>query len=273
MSDRIHVLLVDDEEEFLDATAKVLERRGFVVTCATRGEQALAIARSCRVDVLVLDVKMPGIDGEETYRRLHREHPGLPVLMLTGHGSVPQAFQMSKDGVFDYLAKPCEPDELARRIRQAAASASRRPRAAQRPVDLLLVDDDPELLEALAPALERREMTVRTAASADQAVAQLDRRPAEVVVVDLRLPGLSGLELVHLLRSRPEAPEVVVLTGHPDVATAVAAMQAGAADYLVKPPDLERLVELIRTAADLRESRVSLRREAAVRRAVEQIPD
>ena len=113
------VLLVDDEEEFLLATARVLGRRGLTVLTAGDGAQALQLLEQQRVDVMVLDIKMPVLSGEEVFARVQRDHPQLMVILLTGHGSISQAFTMSKQGAFDYLAKPCDCDELADKIHQA----------------------------------------------------------------------------------------------------------------------------------------------------------
>jgi len=113
------VLLVDDEVEFLQTVTKRLERRKLDVTAAHSGEEALQrLAETC-ADVVVLDVKMPGLDGIETLRRIKSGHPLVEVIMLTGHASVEAAIEGMELGAFDYLMKPVEFDELLYKIQDA----------------------------------------------------------------------------------------------------------------------------------------------------------
>ena len=129
MPQDIRLLLVDDEVDFLEAMAPGLARRGFRISIARTGQAALDLLAREPVDVVVLDVKMPGKDGVETFREIKRIAPGLPVILLTGHGSIPQAFQTSREGVADYLAKPCDVQRLTDVVRQVvAASGARRAR-------------------------------------------------------------------------------------------------------------------------------------------------
>lgn len=105
--------------------------------------------------------------------------------------------------------------------------------------DLLVVDDDRVLRERLARALRDRGLEVRTAASFDEAVARARERGPARAVVDLRMPGRSGLDLVRELREMAPGIEIVVLTGYGSIATAVEAMRLGAVHYLPKPADAE----------------------------------
>ena len=103
---RIRLLMVDDEEAFLAGTSTALERRGFEVSTAQSGKEALRLAATHDYDVVILDMKMPELDGSEVFRRLKYHQQSLPVIILTGHGSVQDAFSMSKQGVVDYIASP-----------------------------------------------------------------------------------------------------------------------------------------------------------------------
>ncbi len=120
INDKISLLLVDDERDFLEAMSRALSGRGFEVQTAENSRQAVARLRADRPDVVVLDVKMPGIDGVQLFRRINLVYPDLPVILLTGHGTVQQAFETSKEGVFEYLTKPCDVDDLMDAARRAA---------------------------------------------------------------------------------------------------------------------------------------------------------
>jgi len=109
---KINLLLVDDEEEFLKSMSTRLEVRDFNVIAVNRGEAALEAARNNPVDIALVDLKMPGIDGEETLKALKKEHEWMEVVILTGHGSVDSAVECTKSGAYLYLQKPCELEQL-----------------------------------------------------------------------------------------------------------------------------------------------------------------
>jgi DNA-binding NtrC family response regulator len=118
---KIKVLLVDDEQMFVDALAQRLEARGFVVDTALDGDRGLAILKDKDMDVVVLDVLMPGRTGIDTLRETKKLRPLIEVIMLTGHATVETAIEGMKLGAFDYLMKPTEIDDLVAKITKAHA--------------------------------------------------------------------------------------------------------------------------------------------------------
>jgi len=118
------VLLVDDEVPFVETLVKRLARRDVRVDFAYGGQEALdklAASGPAKIDVVVLDVKMPGMDGLETLAGIKEKHPLIEVIMLTGHATVESAIEGMKRGAFDYLMKPCEVEVLLEKINQATA--------------------------------------------------------------------------------------------------------------------------------------------------------
>lgn len=113
------VLIVDDEEEFRELTMKRLHKRGLTVVGAQSGQQALDMIESTRIDVVLLDVKMPGMDGIETLRHIRSRKPLVEVLLLTGHASVESGIEGMKLGAFDYLMKPIEMEPLLEKLADA----------------------------------------------------------------------------------------------------------------------------------------------------------
>jgi DNA-binding NtrC family response regulator len=115
------VMLVDDEAPFVETTTKRLEKRNLNVLQAFNGQEALEkLRKNNNVDVVILDVKMPGMDGIETLQHIKRDSPLSEVIMLTGHATVESAIEGMKLGAFDYLMKPCEIDQLVEKIEEAA---------------------------------------------------------------------------------------------------------------------------------------------------------
>ncbi|UCB48774.1 MAG: response regulator [Deltaproteobacteria bacterium] len=121
MNDRpsIRVLLIDDEEILLEYMSKRLLKKGFTVKCAFSGEEAVEAAQQEHFDVAVVDLKMPGMDGVETQKRLHKIQPFLQCIVLTGHGSIDSALESGQQDAFRYLLKPLEYDTLVASINEA----------------------------------------------------------------------------------------------------------------------------------------------------------
>ncbi len=116
---KIRVLLVDDEREFIDVLAERLESRDFEVSKAYSGDEAMAAIKERKVDVVVLDVLMPGKDGVETLREIKAFAPIIEVIMLTGNATVESAVEGMKIGAYDYLMKPTETRDLVEKIVKA----------------------------------------------------------------------------------------------------------------------------------------------------------
>lgn len=114
------VLLVDDEAPFIDTLSKRLVKRGLTVSTANSGQEALEkLGSGEAIDVIVLDVKMPGMDGIETLKAIKNTNPLIEVIMLTGHATVGSAIDGMKLGALDYLMKPCDLDLLMAKVQEA----------------------------------------------------------------------------------------------------------------------------------------------------------
>ncbi|SLM28018.1 Response regulator receiver protein [Desulfamplus magnetovallimortis] len=120
MKKQIKILMVDDEKRFRETTKKILVKKGFDTILAESGEDALAKLGD-NPDVVILDIKMPGMDGHETLKQIRKKRPELPVIMLTGHGDKPSARDALVEGAFDYLGKPCDINLLTEKIKEACS--------------------------------------------------------------------------------------------------------------------------------------------------------
>jgi len=117
--EKINLLIVDDEEEFLNSITRSLELRDFNVVAVNRGEKAIEAAKNSPFDIALVDLKMPGISGEETLKLLKEQHKWMEVVILTGHGAVDSAVECTKSGAYSYLQKPCELDQLLEALKDA----------------------------------------------------------------------------------------------------------------------------------------------------------
>lgn len=113
------VLVVDDEVEFVETIVKRLRDRSLIAEGVTSGRQALDLLETKDFDVVILDVKMPGMDGIETLREIKKRKPLTEVIMLTGHGSVDSGIQGLQLGAYNYVMKPVPLDELLSQMNQA----------------------------------------------------------------------------------------------------------------------------------------------------------
>jgi DNA-binding NtrC family response regulator len=118
---RSRVLLVDDETIFTKNMSKLLTNRGYRVVAANSGDGAIRELEQNAFDVIVLDLKMPGMDGISTLKEIMKLGLFTETLILTGHGSIDSALEAMKLGAYDYLTKPCEIDELVAKIEAAWA--------------------------------------------------------------------------------------------------------------------------------------------------------
>ncbi len=113
------VLLVDDEVEFGSALAERLRLRGFDARAVSEAEEALKIIQEAAPDIVLLDFRMPGMDGIEALKIIKENKPSVEVIMLTGHGDIKSVEEGMKSGAFDYIIKPVDIGELVLKINQA----------------------------------------------------------------------------------------------------------------------------------------------------------
>jgi DNA-binding NtrC family response regulator len=120
------VLLDDDEAPFVETLAKRLDKRDLTVLVALSGPEALEkLEKESHIDVVVLDVKMPGMDGIEALKAIKAKYPLVEVIMLTGHATVESAIDGMKLGALDYLMKPCDMEILLAKVMEAKAKKSK----------------------------------------------------------------------------------------------------------------------------------------------------
>jgi CheY-like chemotaxis protein len=145
MKPKIRVLMVDDEERFRETTAKLLTHRGFETTIAASGEEAVQILKTQPHDVVVLDIRMPGMDGHQALSAITQQFPNTQVIMLTGHGTTNSARAALAQQAYDYLSKPCDIDILSAKIAAAymdLVAGKTGPRREKKVRDIMIHIDD-----------------------------------------------------------------------------------------------------------------------------------
>jgi CheY-like chemotaxis protein len=169
MAEKIKVLMVDDEEQFRATTSKILSKKGYETTMAGSGEEAIEIMKKSDQDVVILDVKMPGISGQEALTEIKKINPDVQVIMLTGHGGLESAKESLTKGAFDYLNKPCDIDLLAAKINDAHAASHIGVKEEKKAIDIMIsiedyttIDEDSTIKQGIVQLKESYEKFVVT---------------------------------------------------------------------------------------------------------------
>ncbi|HKC24595.1 MAG TPA: hybrid sensor histidine kinase/response regulator, partial [Thermoanaerobaculia bacterium] len=249
------VLVVDDEADARDMLSNVLALAGAHVREAASARDALTLMEKEAPDVLLSDIEMPERDGYtliEEVRILSPERGGrVPAAAITAYASAEDRSRALASGFDAHVAKPVEPAEL---VRVVAALAGRTAKAAESPAathsgapTILIVEDDPDSAESLALLLEELGYEVTTAGDAKEALRQIERGAPRLALVDISLPGMSGLELAETIRRRagPERTALVAMSGYGREEDIERSRAAGFTHHLVKPMDPVALGELL----------------------------
>jgi DNA-binding NtrC family response regulator len=233
--EKLKILLVDDEKEFVESLSERLELRNLEADVVYDGEQALDALKKGKHDVMVLDLRMPGIDGIEVLRQAKKRNPNVQVVVLTGHGTDKDEAMAKKLGAIAYLKKPVDIDHLIGALKKEK-------------MKVLLVDDEREFVESLSERLELRNLEADVAYDGEQALDVLKEGKHDVMVLDLRMPGIDGIEVLRQAKKRNPNVQVVILTGHGTDKDEAMAKKLGAIAYMRKPVDIDRLVGALHNA-------------------------
>ncbi|HUO62283.1 MAG TPA: response regulator [Terriglobales bacterium] len=244
------ILLVDDEPEVLEILNEYLAEQGFAVRTAMEGNEALVEAKRWTPKAVLLDVMMPNIGGLEILERMRQINPGIVAILMSGQSSAIEVLATAGLRVAGTFPKPLNLPEVLATLEQAGVVPSRiqngdddgpaRPRG-----DIMVVDDVADVREVLAEYLELKGFDVRQASSGEEGLEKVAESRPDVVLLDLGLPGLSGIETLRRLKSDNPALCVIVVSGNQDQDLAQKALAMGAADYVPKPVDFGYLQTIL----------------------------
>ena len=186
---RARVLVVDDEETIRTTLSDIITIKGYEVATAESGETAVQMCTENRHDVILMDVRMPGIDGVEAFRQIRVNQPDVRMIIMTAY-STEELEQVALDeGAIAFLSKPLDIQQVLELIGEAVKKAS-----------ILFVEDQGTLAAALAPMLEAKGFSVKSVTSPANALELALQIPFTVVFIDLEMQTMGGLELYLALR-------------------------------------------------------------------------
>jgi FixJ family two-component response regulator len=274
------ILIVDDQPVNREFLATLLGYFAHKVLEAADGGEALETIRLHRPDLVIVDVLMPTMDGYEFLLRLREEAAiaHTPVVFYTAANYEPEARAIAEAaGVLHFLTKPAEPLVILDAINSVLGTASQGVSAASLnkfnrrvvpppadPIDpaaiVFIVDDDPVFRQSLISIVNDASLQSRAYATAEEFLENYESTQSGCLVLDLRLPGMSGIKLLELLRSRRIQVPAIILTGHGDIPAAVDAMRLRVLDFLEKPAD--RRIFLAKIYRALQEDAIYRREQA-----------
>jgi CheY-like chemotaxis protein len=241
------ILLVEDDDPVRDLIVAILQPLGYQVIAVDSAAEAIRCWRSAAastsarppIDLLITDVRMPGMKGPELVEMLRKEESALKVLFISGCADVENGGDGELTGA-SLLSKPFSPDVLVRKVREILDC----PPAGRR---VLVVDDDPQIRDLLRTVFESKGYTVHAAGDGKQALAMVKGLRPDVVVTDIVMPEMEGIELIRLMRQVARDVRIVAMSGTgEDSPYLKGASLLGADAAVAKPLEIDSLLKMVR---------------------------
>lgn len=238
MSEALKILVVDDDRDFGENVRDILEMKDYQVTNAYGGREALELVRRHDFDLVLVDIRMPVMDGLEVYKKIKEISPDTPVIMITAYAAEDLIRETLREGAFGCLRKPLDFDKLLELIENAVSNGMR----------VLVVDDDEDFCSNMKDVLSDKGYRVCIAYDGNTAIKKAGQKDFDVVFLDMKLPCLNGLETYLVIRDIRPKVVVVVITGYiKEMGDLVQqTLEKNAYALLEKPIDMDRLISLLR---------------------------
>ncbi len=231
------ILIVDDNKEFCMSMTDILEAKGYEVESENSGAQAIAKVKEKSFDVILMDIKMPVMNGVEAFKQIKKISPRTAVIMITAY-SLEDLIKVSlQEGAFGVLRKPLDIDKLIEQIELAK----------ERGMLILVTDDDANTRETFKDVLETKGYKVSTAATSEEAIELSKKRPNDILFMDMKLPALNGLETYLAIKEINPRIIAVIITGYYEEMKDLVnkALEKGVYTFLKKPLDMDKVLVLI----------------------------
>jgi len=241
---RASVLIVDDEPNMRTTLGDILQEEGYEIDTASSGEEAVAKCGRRAYDVLLMDVRMPGIDGVEAFRQVRRLQAGARVILMSAY-SVDELKQAAlDDGAIAFLPKPLDIENVICLISEVKHTA------------ILVVEDDEGTATALSGAMKKRGYRVRVTGSPHAALELVEQIRFDIIFIDAKLPSMNGLELYLEIKRLTPTSTAIMLIGMEREFEEIAreAVRRTAYTILRKPLDLDHVLDLLERVCGQRAS-------------------
>jgi CheY-like chemotaxis protein len=259
----IKILIVDDDQMNCDLLQNVFTRHGYEVISATSGREGLSLFRKHAPRVTLLDLRMPEMDGLTVLKEIRAIDPHAPVIILGGGATEVQENQARALRVTDFIRKGLSLDILVEAVNRVSQLPAPRHATPVQPAEehmlqqneesVLVVDDDPLVCDLLVQFLSLRGYRALGVKDGHAALRMVEDTPPDAILLDLIMPGMSGVEVLQALREKEYPGGVIIVTGSHNDEYLEEAWALGPQEVLVKPVDLERLLTAIQLVLVCRE--------------------
>jgi len=232
----LRILVVDDDQDFAESMGELIELEGHQSVLAYNGIEALEIFKQNNIDIILVDFKMPGINGIETLLEIRKLNSTVPVFMMTAFANKKLINDAKKQGVIEVLDKPLDINELVKIF--SGINGLR---------NILLLDDDRDFANSLSKALIDAGYNVYNAYNTEQAVNYIKENNMQLLILDLRINGKTGIDVWYSIRNiHPDIPTIFI-TGYADqfLNQIDEIMQSSHIDVLKKPFSPDELIHKI----------------------------
>jgi len=247
LDEKKSILIIDDDENICRTLSLILNKKGYHVETVNKGSKALEKIRERFFNITLIDIKLPDIEGIELISPLKKIQPGMELIMITGQGSMETAIGALNEGASSYITKPLNMEELLAKIKEIFEKQDSILRNFIKPEiiekqKILIIDDDKNICRTLSLILNKKGFEVETVETGYEALEKALARFFNVVILDLILPDINGLELIKPLKNIHPDTGVMIVTDYGSMESAIHALNLGAFSYITKPLDLDEVL-------------------------------
>jgi diguanylate cyclase (GGDEF)-like protein len=261
------ILIVDDNEDDRNMLSDILTKKGFRVMAAKTGFEAIEHVRSDKFDVILLDIKLPDMDGITVLEKIKEIKPSSGIIAITGYSLDGVIENIINKGAYTCFLKPFDVEMLLNDVNYIIKSNAKREIEGQKPADaplILIVEDNEDIRVSMLEVLESEGYNAKTAGSVPEAEKMIEEYVFDLVLSDLSLGNQSGLALVESVRKRNRFACFILMTGYGSMETALEAIKKDVDEYILKPVRPHDLVNKVKTYIE--KSRLNREKNELVKR-------
>ena len=238
MEKQVNILIVDDNINLAQSMSLILKHKGYEVTTAKDGPEAIEKVKESPFDIIFMDIKMPFMNGVETHREIKKIRPDTIVIMMTAYAVEELVAQAIEEGAYGIIYKPLDIDK--------AISLIGRSREKKQGAMILVVDDDPGTCMTLKNILVRKGYQVGIAHNGEKAITMAKEKTYDIIFVDMKLPTMNGLEVYLKIKSINPKIVTIIMTAYRQKMDDLVeiALNKGVYTCIYKPFDIESLLKL-----------------------------
>ena len=234
---KTNILVVDDLRSIRLTLGGILEDKGHNVVTVEDGYQAIEAVKRTHFDIIFMDIKMPGINGVQTFREVKKIDPGAAVVMMTAYSVEDLVKESLEEGAYAIVYKPFEIDKIVVLIEELLGEKTL----------ILVVDDQFGDRETLKTILEDKGYKVATARDGTEAIKLVRERHYDIIFLDIKLPDMNGVETFEQVKEIDPGAAVIMMTGYTEEDLVKRAISGGAYTCIYKPFDMEKVIALVET--------------------------